>query len=97
MADDMFRPPVNRAMRVLDRSFFHKRIPLSAARILNPRDITKCRQDLSKSKDVLLLERYNNIRPDPSDQTGVGKCILLRQKVDEHGVCTFVQQMRSED
>ena len=30
---DMFAPPVNRAMKVLDRAFFKRTVPTSAARI----------------------------------------------------------------
>lgn len=50
---DMFAPPVNRAMKVLDRSFFQKTVPISAARVFNPRDISRCRKELESSKDML--------------------------------------------
>lgn len=36
---DMIRPPVNRFMKVLDRSCFQKEIRLCAAQILDPKDI----------------------------------------------------------
>lgn len=87
MADDMFRPPVNRAMRVLDRSFFKKTVPVSAARILDNKTISKCRSDLQRSKDTLSLERYTVIRPDPLEpDVKLGKkCILLRPQIDDKG------------
>jgi tRNA (guanine37-N1)-methyltransferase len=87
MAEDMFRPPVNRAMRVLDRSFFQKKIPASAARVVDNKTISKCRSDLFRSKDVLRLERYQIVRPDPNeaDAKAGKKCILLRPQVDEKG------------
>jgi tRNA (guanine37-N1)-methyltransferase len=87
MAEQMFRPPVNRAMRVLDRSFFHKKIPLSAARVMDNKTISKCRNDLSRSKDVLILERFQTVRPDPteSDPKTAKKCILLRPQIDDKG------------
>ncbi|KEQ80803.1 hypothetical protein M438DRAFT_280849 [Aureobasidium pullulans EXF-150] len=89
MAEEMFRPPVNRAMRVLDRSFFQKKIPVSAARVVDNKTISKCRSELFRSKDALLLERYQIVRPDPTetDAKAGKKCILLRPQVDDKGNC----------
>ena len=91
MAEEMFRPPVNRAMRVLDRSFFQKKIPLSAARVMDNKTISKCRNDLTKSKDLLILERFQTVRPDPteSDPKAGKKCILLRPQIDDKGENTI--------
>ncbi|KAH0371883.1 hypothetical protein KCU65_g1616, partial [Aureobasidium melanogenum] len=87
MAEDMFRPPVNRAMRVLDRSFFQKKIPASAARVVDNKTISKCRAELFRSNDVLRLERYQIVRPDPDEANAKAgkKCILLRPQVDDKG------------
>ncbi|KAH0538844.1 hypothetical protein FGG08_004561 [Glutinoglossum americanum] len=80
-AMSLFRPPINRAMRILDRSFFTKEIPLSAARIFDNRHITKCRTELSW--DLLKLERISSVRVDPDPGlAGEGKrCLLLRPEV----------------
>lgn len=87
MAQDMFRPPVNRAMRALDRSFFQKKIPLSAARILDNKNISKCRAELQRSKDSLHLERLGSIHPDPveSEAKRGRRCILLRPETRDSG------------
>lgn len=85
-AVDMFAPPVNRAMRVLDRSFFQKTIALSAARVFNARDIARCRNELDRYNDVL-RNRVSPVRPDPDAaraQTGA-KCLLLRPGVLHDG------------
>lgn len=83
----MFRPPVNRAMRVLDRSFFKKKVPLSAARVLDIKKMSKLRLDLQKSKDILFVDRLSNIQPDPIEENAkLGKkCILLRPEIDDKG------------
>lgn len=60
---DMFRPPINRAMRVLDRSYFQKKIPLAAARVLQKKHIAKCKAELTD--DLLKLERVIVVRDDP--------------------------------
>lgn len=65
----MFRPPVNRAMRVLDRSFFRKTIPLSAATVFENSNISRVRNALAKSSDLLTLPRLNIIRSAPTEQT----------------------------
>ncbi|PGH13077.1 hypothetical protein AJ79_03914 [Helicocarpus griseus UAMH5409] len=57
---DMFRPPVNRMMRMLDRSFFKKTVPLSAATVFETKNISPIRQQLLESKDLL---KVNNIIP----------------------------------
>lgn len=78
----MFRPPINRAMRVLDRSFFRKTVPLSAAAVFNNSDIARVRGVLHRSQDALALPRINGIREFREDGDGVvRKCILLREGV----------------
>jgi tRNA (guanine37-N1)-methyltransferase len=81
----LFRPPINRAMRVLDRPFFTKEIPISAARIFDNRLITKFRTDLSR--DLLKLERISSVRtdPDPGNVEAGRKCLLLRPEVKVDG------------
>ncbi|KAF2013181.1 guanine-N(1)--methyltransferas-like protein [Aaosphaeria arxii CBS 175.79] len=82
-ADEMFAPPVNRAMKVLDRSFFHRIVPTSAARIFNPKDISKCRTELDRSHDTMNMNRISPIRSDPSEERARsgGKCIVLKPEV----------------
>ncbi|KAF2132893.1 hypothetical protein P153DRAFT_420784 [Dothidotthia symphoricarpi CBS 119687] len=82
-APDMFAPPVNRAMKVLDRAFFHKTIPTAAARIFSPKDIARCRKELEKSQDTLPNPRLDPIRPDPDQERAQkgGRCLLLRPEV----------------
>ncbi|KAF2751038.1 guanine(37)-N1-methyltransferase [Sporormia fimetaria CBS 119925] len=97
MSDDMFAPPVNRAMKVLDRSFFQKTIPLSAARIFNTKDISRLRSELMKSGDALALNRLSPIRPDPSTDLASkgGKCILLRPEVHHNDPRTWSPKLQS--
>lgn len=78
---DMFRPPIARAMRTLDRSFFRSQIELTAARLFDQRDTALCRTELYKSRDALRLERYQCVRPDPNDSTR--RCIVLRPQHDD--------------
>jgi tRNA (guanine37-N1)-methyltransferase len=87
MSDEMFAPPVNRAMKVLDRGFFQKTVPTTAARIFNVKDISRCRKELEKSRDALLLNRIQPIRPDPCEERAQkgGKCILLRPDIVRNG------------
>ena len=82
------RPPINRAMRILDRSFFKKTVPLAAARVFNNQHISQCRQALQNSKDMLKLERgATSIRADPSPEHGGAgkKCVLLREEIKAEG------------
>lgn len=102
MLPAIFRPPVNRAMRVLDRSFFRKTIPLSAATVFENSNISRVRSELAKSHDLLTLPRLNIIRPAPASapapagQTAEGKksndptrkCLILREGIKHDGWCS---------
>lgn len=80
---DMFRPPVNRAMQVLDRSFFEKFVPCSVAKIGDRKQITKFRNELSQ--DILKLDRMQPIRSLEGPQGGEVKAFLLRPEVNPDG------------
>lgn len=88
-AMSLFRPPIVRsASVVLDRALFSKTIPIAAARIANPKNISRFRTALDKSGQILRLERLANIQPDP-DQTFAqkgGKCVLLVPQVKPEGI-----------
>ncbi|CAK4032448.1 tRNA (guanine(37)-N1)-methyltransferase [Lecanosticta acicola] len=83
MADGMWRPPINRLMRTLDRSFFQKTIELKAARVFENKNITKCRAALERSKDALAQDRLGSVHPDPDAELAKAgkKCILLRPEI----------------
>lgn len=83
MAEDMFRAPTHYGMRVLDRSKFQKFVQLKAARVLDNKNISKIRQQLERSKDILQQERLASIQPDPDTELAKAgrKCILLRPEV----------------
>ncbi|KAL3453620.1 hypothetical protein BJX65DRAFT_292635 [Aspergillus insuetus] len=85
---EMFRPPVNRAMRVLDRSFFKKTVPVSAATIFNHKNISKVRNELIKSEDALVLPRLQPIRDFKKDDT-VMKALLLRKGIKHNEPATW--------
>lgn len=81
----MFRPPVNRAMRQLDRAFFKKKISLAAARVLETKDISKCKIDLSS--ELLKLERCTVVRlvPEDAGSSKGRKALLLRPDIRPDG------------
>lgn len=92
---EMFRPPINRAMRVLDRSFFQKKIPVSAAAIYKASDISNVRKELLKSRDMLALPRLNSIR-EVKDNAEIRRGILLREDVRHDGMRTLFWVGQSE-
>ncbi|QIW96895.1 hypothetical protein AMS68_002413 [Peltaster fructicola] len=83
MAEEMMRPPINRSMLKLDRSFFRRSVPLKAARIFDNKNISKVRTQLERSKDALAQPRITNILADPDRSLAAQgrKCILLREEV----------------
>ena len=84
---NVFRPPLARTAGVLDRALYSKTINLAAARVRDNRDITRYRQTLEKSKDLLRVERIAAVRTAPeatSDANGA-RCLLLQPKAKADG------------
>ena len=81
--DDMFRPPINRAMRVLDRSFFQKKIPTLAALILNPKNTSKFKTELYN--DTLKLDRMQAIKVLHDAKGQKKKGIMLKPNIKKDG------------
>ncbi|KAF2860786.1 hypothetical protein K470DRAFT_257571 [Piedraia hortae CBS 480.64] len=81
---DMFRAPLHRGMRTLDRTKFSKCVPIRAARVFDSKNISSIRSELQKSQDALRLERIGSVYSDPDPKLArLGrKCILL--KPDHH-------------
>lgn len=87
-------------MRVLDRSFFKKTVPISAATVLETKNISDVRKRLSASNDILDLPRYSVCTiPNPgpliigngqsldlsSTEAKKKKCLLLRESIKHDG------------
>lgn len=79
----MFGPPINRAMRFLDRSFFKKTIPLSAAKIRDNKHISKYRTELSR--ELLKLDRMPAVRFVRDSEGQEAKGLLLRPEIKTDG------------
>ena len=82
-ATSMFRPPLARGIKTLDRFLFRKTVPLKAARVFDNTNISKIRSQLERSKDALREERLMDVVPDPDAQRAKEgrKCVLLRPEV----------------
>jgi tRNA (guanine37-N1)-methyltransferase len=79
----MFRPPVNRAMRSLDRLFFKRTLPTSAARVTDRKQITKCKSDLYL--DILKLDRMQTVVSVRDPQGEDAKALLLKPEIRSDG------------
>lgn len=72
---DKFGPPINRDMKVLDRSFFHKDINLLVATFPNPKDLGEFVK--ACKSEILLIPGIKHIVPVDNSRG-----ILLRQDID---------------
>lgn len=79
----IFLPPVNRAMRTLDRAFFKRTIPLVAAHVFDSKNIGRFQKECAK--DILRLLRTKTIVEEKDAQGGVIKLLLLRPGVKIDG------------
>ena len=80
---EMLRPPVNQAMRVLDRSLFTRNIPTLAAVISDPSQITHYRNVLQR--DALHMDRIKSVQPVKDGSGQLQKALILRPGVKRHG------------
>lgn len=79
---EMIRPPVNRLMKVLDRSFFQKTQRLCAAQIFDPKDIATFRTELKQ--DLLYLTHVKTV-VSVSDDGRQTKALILRPGIKSEG------------
>ncbi len=91
----VFLPPTDHSMRLLDKSFFRKVIPLAAACISDVKQITNLRKELDRSGDILKISPIKHLRED--DSAPGAKCILLRHEIDADGTyvhhCSFLDHL----
>jgi tRNA (guanine37-N1)-methyltransferase len=71
-------------MRVLDRSFFKKTIPLTAARIFDDRNIARVQKECKNDTLRLKLPMAPRLREDPD--MGGRKLLLLKPEVKHDGM-----------
>lgn len=62
---NILRPPVLKPGTVLNKAAFSKSINLAAATVRDNKNITKIRQNLSKTSELLSLDRVSTVVPDP--------------------------------
>ncbi len=102
-AQTMFRPPILRnaanQLPKLDRAAFTKRFPISAARVSDPKTITKWRDTLTKSQELLRIERVSSVGECPASFNekygGVGqKLLLLEPRVDRERPETWSEVLK---
>ncbi|KAH6961491.1 hypothetical protein HG530_012772 [Fusarium avenaceum] len=80
---NLFRAPAARAAKTLDRSVFAKTLNAAAASIKENRLLSKYRKELEKTNEVLFMERFNPILPDPDPSLASQgkKCIVLAPQI----------------
>jgi tRNA (guanine37-N1)-methyltransferase len=77
-----FEPPTNRNMEILDRDFFQKTIPVTAASIVEKRKISEFKKQLEQSDGAL-----KTIHSDPTGSSA--KCVLLKPDVRKDDPSTW--------
>jgi len=81
---EIYRPPINRSMRVLDRSFFQKTIPIAAATVFEDQNISLVRGKVQSAGHLFGVYSIKSIVP---DETVPGrKCILLQPGIRATGI-----------
>lgn len=80
---NLFRAPAARAAKTLDRSLFAKTLNAAAASIKENKLLSKYRKELEKTNEVLFMERFNPILPDPDPSLASQgkKCIVLAPQI----------------
>ncbi|PFH57947.1 hypothetical protein XA68_14355 [Ophiocordyceps unilateralis] len=76
-------PAAARAATTLDRSLFSRSLPTAAASVRDNRLISKYRKELSGTKELLLLDKFDPIVADPDPRLAAQgrKCFILQPAV----------------
>ncbi|KAI5466626.1 Met-10+ like-protein-domain-containing protein [Mariannaea sp. PMI_226] len=76
---NMFRAPAARAAKTLDRALFSNTLKAAAASVRENKLLSRYRKELEKTKEILFLEKFNPILPDPDPTLASQgkKCIVL--------------------
>ncbi|KAG5990482.1 tRNA(m(1)G37)methyltransferase [Claviceps pusilla] len=85
-----------RALKTLDRSLFLRRLPTSAACIRENKLISKYRKQLEKTKEILLLDKFDPIAADPDAALAAQglKCLILRPNLKASVPETWSDELR---
>ena len=81
---NLFRaPPAARAAKTLDRALFARALPTTAACVRENKLISKYRKQLEKTKEMLLLDKFDPIASDPEPMFASQgkKCLVLKPEV----------------
>ena len=86
---NIFRAPAARAIKTLDRSLFASTLKASAASIAENKLLSKYRKALEKSDEMLFLDKFSPIVPDPDQSLAAQgrKCIVLSPQVKPSCEC----------
>ncbi|ROW14712.1 hypothetical protein VPNG_03767 [Cytospora leucostoma] len=79
----LVRPPRMQPSTTLNKALFSMTVNLAAASVRDNKNLSKLRNNLAKSGDILPLERISAIIPDPdADLAAKGrKCLLLNPRI----------------
>ncbi|KAJ4421613.1 tRNA(m(1)G37)methyltransferase [Gnomoniopsis sp. IMI 355080] len=79
----LLRPPVLGTSTVLNKAAFAQTFNIAAASVRDTKNITRFRQELFKSKDLLTIERQSSVVPDPDTSLAAKgrKCLLLKPSI----------------
>ncbi|OAQ91617.1 Met-10 [Purpureocillium lilacinum] len=81
---NLFRAPAAaRAAKTLDRALFSRTLPTAAASVRDNRLLSKYRKQLEKSRELLMLDRFDSIAADPDRElvSQGRKCLILKPDV----------------
>lgn len=81
---NLFRAPAAvRAAKTLDRALFAKTLNAAAASVKENKLLSKYRKELEKTNEILFLEKFNPVLPDPDPALASQgkKCIVLAPQI----------------
>lgn len=81
MLANLFKAPAAaRAAKTLDRALFSRTLPTAAVSVSDNKLIAKYRKELERTKELLAMERFSAITPNPDPALAAQgrKCLILR-------------------
>lgn len=85
---NLFRAPAAaRAAKTLDRAVFSRVVPSVAVSVRENKLLSKYRKELERTKELFILQGYQQVAPDPDPALAAkgNKCLVLKTHVKPQG------------
>ncbi|OAQ95902.1 hypothetical protein LLEC1_07101, partial [Akanthomyces lecanii] len=95
---NLFRAPAAaRAAKTLDRALFARTVPSAAVSVRENKLLSKYRKELELTKELFILQNYQQVAPDPDPALAAkgNKCLVLKTHIKPHEPSSWSPELQA--